>query len=208
MSDFIAMKTRIAREMKRGEITATTQAVEDAILDAIKHWETKRFWFNEIADTSKSTATSVRTVDISSTNIWSIDQIKVTIGNRDYPITKKSYAWIDAIDQGQWEGYPYHWAWYEKDTLRFYPIPNAVYVLRISGVRRLKPVLAADADTNEWMVEAEEIIRNYAKGLLFTDELRAPKLGDLYYSRAQEKYHPLKVETNVRASAGIVATYF
>ena len=46
MSTFGTMKSRIAREMKRGELSASASAVQDSILSAIEYFKRKRFYFN------------------------------------------------------------------------------------------------------------------------------------------------------------------
>ena len=46
MSTLGIMRTRIASEMKRGDISAGATTVIDAIVSAIKHFENERFFFN------------------------------------------------------------------------------------------------------------------------------------------------------------------
>lgn len=59
MSTLGTMRTRIAREMKRGDILATDASVIDAIVSAIGFYENERFFFNEFR-TSRSARWPVR----------------------------------------------------------------------------------------------------------------------------------------------------
>ena len=165
MSNYQTMRARVASEVKRGNLTADSTAVKNAVLDAIKFYETRRFSWNEFVDSSHTTTASSPVVTITSTlRIVRVDNIKLTIGTRFYPLSRTTYRNIDSIDSDQWSGYPEYWAWY-NEKLRLYPIPNDAYTLHISGVRRLEDISAeaGGSASNEWMVEGEVLIRLHAK---------------------------------------------
>ena len=60
MSDYGKIKSRISREMKRGELSVSSTAVAQSVIDAINHFAKRRFWFNtgyEEVVTTPDTAT-------------------------------------------------------------------------------------------------------------------------------------------------------
>lgn len=185
--NFGKMKSRIAREMKRGELSASSSAVQSAVLSAIKRFENRCFTWNEFQDEQITASASVSFVPLSRmTNIpVVIDSMKALIGNRDYPLDQKSYAFIDGIDSGQYYGYPEYYA-FHGDQIRLYPPPNSDITLKISGVWRL-PEISASASasaSNGWTNDGEELVRLQAKAMLFRDELRNPQLADYFEGEA------------------------
>jgi hypothetical protein len=211
MSTFGTMKARIAREMKRGELSACATAVQDSVLSAIKLVENYRFAFNEFNDvtvTASSSATYVpfsRILSDASVVPVKIDTIKVVVSGRDYPLDETTWAAIDSIDAGQWYGYPDRYA-VHSENIRLYPPPNQNMVLKIAGAKRLLEVTAgaAAAATNGWMVDAEEMIRCVAKGNLFRDELRNPTAADYFYGEAVKTRRELQRRATNLASSGRV----
>lgn len=213
MSTFGTMKARVAREMKRGELTACATAVQDSVLSAIQLVQNYRFAFNEFneatltASSSESFAALSRLKDSAGAVVVpaKIDTIKVLITSRDYPLTERAWAEIDAIDSGQWYGYP-EWYAIHAEKIRLYPAPNQDMILKVSGVRNLMEVTAGAAAgaTNGWMVDAEEMIRCIAKGNLFRDELRNPTAADYFFGEAVKTRRELQRRATNLASSGRV----
>mgnify|MGYP003641304019 FL=1 len=195
MSTLGIMRTRIASEMKRGDISAGASTVIDAIVSAIQHFENERFFFNEFNDTTTSASASVTYLSLSAfgINLVSVDTMKAVIGTRDYALSKEPWAEIDGKDSGQYYGYPSNYV-FHSNTVRLYPPPADNYLLKIAGVRQLMEVSAAAADsaTNGWMTDAEEMIRLHAKGNLFRDQLRAPQQADYFYAAAERCKNKVK----------------
>lgn len=207
MSTFGAMKTRIAREMKRGDLSADATAVKVAVVSAIDRYKQHRFTFNEFHDEVISASSSFTYVPISRMSVVpaKIDTIKVTIGTRDYPLYERAFSSIDAIDAGQWFGYP-EWFAIQGEEIRLYPPPNQDMAMKISGVKELSEVSAgaADAATNAWMTEGEELVRCLAKSFLFRDELRDFQKSEFFEMQAQRAAKELQRKANNLAAAGRV----
>lgn len=185
---FGAIKARISDEMKRGELSASATAVQNSVLDAIKFFEGRRFPFNEFIDATHTTTSGTYAVTITATlRIVNLDAVKVTVNNRLYALTPRTWQELESIDSGQWTGYPDYYARYDEDLLRLYPTPNGTYTVTLSGTRKLETVSAgaSASASNAWTGVAEEAVRLHAKGTLFRDQLRAPELAGAMFQEAE-----------------------
>ena len=210
MSTFGEMKARIAGEMKRGELVSSATAVSRAVLSAIQHFETERFPWNEFRDETHTTVADDPYLSITATlKIVKLDSVRVTIGARDYPLIEKDWSSIELIDSGQWAGYPEWWCWY-GEQIRMYPIPNDAYTVKLAGVRRLTEVTASASAsaTNSWMTDGEEMVRLYAKGSLFRDELRAPMLAQQMFTESMRARRQVKRTSTSLQGARVRPMYF
>jgi hypothetical protein len=166
MTTYADMKTRIARELHRSDLSSD---IALAIQSAISHYATKRFSFSEKQETVQTIAgqryygTTTESPGTLPTDIVEIDTISTTVNNRTYKLDQTSFEHLDSIDSGvtPLTGYPRLWAWY-AGKIRVYPSPNDEYDLKISYHCNVAAP-TADADTTAWMTTAEELIRNRAK---------------------------------------------
>lgn len=200
MSTYGTMQTRIADEIKRTDLTSQIQL---AILSAVNFYKTDRFWWNE----SRSDASTVADQEYYGlpADFLALDFIGVTVSSRYYQLVPKSAHEIDEINwgAGTYTGYPAYFALYENN-LRLYPIPNAVYTLRIAYLKQLT-ALSASADSNEWTVTAEELIRLHAKADLLENVIRGPEaVGESQALRFRERevYSQVRFNADLRRSSG------
>lgn len=202
MSTLGTMRTRIAREMKRGDILATDASVIDAIVSAIGFYENERFFFNEFRDESFSAVASTAYQTLTITPVI-IDSVKALIGTRDYPLISKTWGELEAIDSGQFEGYPDYYAWH-SDELRLYPPPNDSYTIKVSGVKILTEVSvsATNATSNAWTTDAKDMIRLHAKSVLWRDELRNVDTSKQFLEAAVMERASLKRRTTRLTGSG------
>jgi hypothetical protein len=160
MSTFGTMKSRIADELSRSDLT--TQ-IGYEILSAIKHYETQRWWFSEARATA-STVSGEAYVALPS-DFRDEDSIKITESGDFYQLKRRAYDWMEEIDPGStMTGIPEFYSIYQEQ-LRLYPVPDDAYVLTFSYVKD-QAALSDDADTNDWMVAGEELIRSRAKAAI------------------------------------------
>lgn len=116
---------------------------------------------------------------------------------------------IEALaDSSAASGEPYGFVYFGQ-RIRLYPIPNAVYTVRLQlGPYRLTP-LAVDSDSNAWLNEAYDMIKARAKYLIHKDTTKDPGLAAEALSDYQDQFLVLKAETSARNGAGrIVPTQF
>lgn len=191
MSNFGTMKRRIETEMVRGDISNSSTVVNNAVIDAIKHFQVRPTWFNEFNNSAHVTTASSEWVTLSaSVGEVQLYSVKIRIsGTRDYPLSEDGYQAIDRIDSAQYTGYPEVYSYFGK-KLRLYPIPDAEYTLLMSGVAVLPEIsiAAASTATNAWMTFGEEPIRLRAKGNLFRDYVRNIQAAEVFYTDAEKQW--------------------
>lgn len=186
------MKDRIARELGRTDLT--TQ-IADEISSAIAHYERERFWFNEARETATMTAGQANFAV--PTDMLEIDEMTVTYNGHPLPLEQRDWHWYrdiagDDADAGQ--GTPENFVYY-ANQFWWYPIPDDAYPVTWSGVKQLA-ALSGDSDSNEWMVEGEELIRTRAREAVKINYLKEPAsiavmtqmaaVGQPFYSSAEK----------------------
>ena len=211
MTTLGTMMDRIADEINRSDLTSQ---IQKAIKTAIKTYDKDRFWFNESRSFTFSTVagqefyTSSDNTNIP--NLLAIDTIQVAITSTDkYLLQRVPYEQIEAIssnttvDQGQ----PTWFAYYGKQ-LRLYPIPDAVYTVRVSAVWALDD-LSATSDTNAWMTDGETLIRSRAKRELYTHVIRDTDGAAAMAQAEITELKDLRSASSMRGATGVVqATEF
>lgn len=204
MTTYGLMQDRIADELDRTDLTTQIQR---GIKTAIKAYEKTRFWFNESRALTFSTVagqefyTSTDSTDIPTLLV--IDSVQVAISTTDkYLLERVPYEQIEAISTNgtQDQGQPTWFCYYNKQ-LRLYPIPDAVYTIRVSGVFALTD-LSLTSDTNNWMTDAEILIRQRAKRVIYTDVILDPELAQIAATSEKEELRELMKGSGKRASSG------
>ena len=193
MSNYGTMQARIASELRRGDISASSSVVTNAIQTAILHYQNKRFHFNEETDETIYTSQGEPYLSSVPADIIQIDSLKVVIGTRDY-------QYIDYIDSGQWTGFPEIYTYY-KDLVRLYPIPNGNYQMKFSHQKRLS-TLSGDADTNAWMTTGEHMIRARAKGEIYMNYLHNTAKAHEFYGEAEMARSSILDESEAKLYSG------
>ena len=186
MTTYLIMQNRIADELVRDDLS---EQIKKAINDAIKSWEGIRLKFNEkryliqtVVDTEFYDFTTPTLLNKDETAVEAGETIleldadpTITINNRPYPLTPRTEAWFGrfAVGAATQTGQPDSYGIFARQ-LRLFPIPDGVYDINFAaGLARLGPnPLAADGDTNDWMIEGEPLTRQQAKLLIYRDLLR------------------------------------
>jgi hypothetical protein len=194
MTTYSAMQARIADEFVNESIT--TSQITNAIQTAIKHYERDPFWFNQKTGTfatvaSQETYTTSANADIP--YIVRIDSLRSSFGNVLRPV---SYDHIQDMQDGSVKGPPGFYTRYEN-KIYLYPIPDAVYTMTMSYIYKLA-ALSAGTDTNAWVDECEEMIRQAAKRILCTDILHDDEMAQRYAELERVAYDRIRRENNQR----------
>lgn len=187
MANYATMYGRILSELTRNDITAQAQ---NAIQSAISFYEDTPFWFNdEIATASTTNATEYYALP---TDFRRDRSLTCTVNGNAYPLKRRSQKTLDNwfINSTNYTGYPSDYSIY-KEQFRLYPIPNGTYTLTLSYVKKLSAI-SADADTNAWMVEGEELIRSRAEYDLCMRVLKKPDWASLFKGLETEVLDNLK----------------
>lgn len=163
MADLATLKSRIASEIHRSDLTS---AIAYAIGDAVKQYQSRRFAFNQTRGTF-STAVGTEFYD-SLTDIASIDTVTMTVNGRKVVLDEWAYGYMERVNTTtNTNNQPWAWSWYDE-KIRLYPIPDAVYTMTVSYVQKVD-VPSTDGASNIWTTEAEELIRHAAKKRIYRD---------------------------------------
>jgi hypothetical protein len=164
------LRARILDDLERDQTNDGTR-IDNCIDDAIAFYQPKRFFFNESAGVALSTVAAQQTYTFSTptttgditTEFYEIDGVYVTASGTVYDLDVQNYndilSWTDTSTPSS---RPTDWA-YAARRLIFYPIPDAIYTMSLTGhIKVAKPANDAETD-NPWMTEAFELIRSAAK---------------------------------------------
>ena len=206
MATLGVMKARIADEIARSDLTSQ---IALAIQTAIEFHDGKRFSFNEAQDTFSTVAAQEWYTETDATWIIDVrrfDSVRITVSGRPYPLTKRTFAWMERFSAGTpTSGDPTDYCYYKRN-IRLYPVPNAVRTISVSYVQKLED-LATDADENAWTDEAEELTRLRAKIILFEDVIRddaAFKEADRIRLKEGEVLSKMITQYNASGGAGFL----
>lgn len=190
------MQTAIADQLVDSALTVAQ--IKAAIQSAIKHYERKPFYFNQKKAATFSTVASqeyygtAANADIP----YIIKFESFQIGTYKSTVRATDHAAIEASQSGSITGQPNAYAYYEQ-KIRLYPMPDAVYTATLSYIYRLT-ALSADGDTNAWVEDAEELIRQSAKRILALDILHADDIAQRCWNREKEVFDELEAENRRR----------
>lgn len=168
---FLDLQNRIASDLTRDDLTSQ---IKNAIGDAVKHYETSRFWWNVTRSQTFQTvalqqgygATDLAAIP----NIISVDNLFLTVPGSLFALDfyeVDEFEWLAAANTSPGKPNIYTRA---DGQIRLWPVPIMAYTMRPHMHYRLS-ALSADADTNAWCNEAEQLIRCHAKLLLYANVL-------------------------------------
>jgi len=207
MTTYAVMRSRIADELVNDGDISTSQ-INNAIQSAIADYAGEQFWFNEAVGTfstvsSQELYTSAALSDIPT--IIKILSLRIAnTGSYATYINGVSNDIIEDMQDGTLFGQPRFYSRF-ANKIRLYPIPDAVYSMKISYISTFT-ALSADADTNAWMTDGEEVIRQAAKKRLATDILSDDALAQRCAVMEDKAYDGLRMENRNRRSQQLMRT--
>lgn len=206
MGTFLDLRNSIATDLTRSDLDAQTKS---AIQDAIKAYETERFWFNQTRKLTFSTVAGQFNYGAAALaqipNVIEYDE--VFLYDPGAPTTKAALV-KQEVDNFEWligstaAGRPTDYC-YSEGELLLWPTPNAIFTVRPIMHYRLS-ALVGDGDSNAWTNEAENLIRAHAKMILCANVVE----DDAGASRMQAQIPFLKSrldeETTSRMATGTI----
>ena len=208
MATFATIRSRIADDINRSDLTSQ---INTAINRAISYYAKRyRFWFNETTATFNTVASqgSYTSTDTSITNIREIDYVKIAIqSNNNYELVPVTYKTLQDDNVSNHTGDPAEYAYY-KENFFLYPVPNAAKTITVSYVKSYTD-LSADADTNDFTEEAEDLIESHASAWVYARVLKDYDAATVSKAEEKEALAALMSETARMISTGrIVSTDF
>jgi hypothetical protein len=205
MSTLGTLKAEIASDLDRTDLTA---AIASAITSAISHYQRTRFYFNELTTVTFSTVDGRESYDVGDAAAIpyavQIDQAQITVSGQIRVMARRNYLELAALyDTSASEGEPTNWSYYDQ-TVWLYPIPGAVYSVKLIGLFRVDAPASDGEAGNPWMTEAYELIRCRAKAYLGIHRTRDPELVQMMQMAEADALRRLVAETGLRNGTGMI----
>lgn len=209
MTTLALLKAEIADDLERSDLTTEIAA---EIPRAIRHYQTRRFWFNESRDETFSTVSGQRLYsssdDAAIPKFITLDQVTLLYGT--------SLEDLERIQPREWEGLvangatgrPTCWTYFNRQ-IGLYVIPDAAYTVRLIGHIMLDAP-ASDSETgNLWMTEAFDLLRARVCAMLYLRKLRRPDLAQGHRLVEEDELKRMHIESASRIGTGyIIPTEF
>lgn len=213
MTTLAVMKQRIADELARADLTSM---IAYAVSDAIKHYQSTRWFFNESREITFDTVNGQEFYDKYDNayiaTIMKIDYAKVTVQGTQYTLARTDPEEHESNTTNV-NGQPWSYSYYGQQ-MRLYPVPNQTWEVRIAGHFQY-PEPASDTEKyNPWMTEGERLIRARAKLNLVRNVNAAglePTFNDkailIFKDEIAEAERELKSRTNIMTGSGKIKPY-
>lgn len=202
MGTYLDLQNAIASDLTRTDLTSQ---IKSAILDAVRHYETSRFYFNVTRSLTFSTVigkAAYGAVDLAQIPyIISLDALFLIDGGRPYELEKyeaDEFEWMQSATTGN--GRPCAYTYIDSNIL-LWPTPVAVYTM-LPHMHYKLTELSADTDTNAWTNDAEQLIRCHAKMLLYANVLEDNDGMQRMMAQVQSHKDPLDYKTSARMATG------
>lgn len=211
MSTYLELQNQLADEIRPGKTAATiaggvSQAnLQTAILNAVKHYERRKFYFNQKTNTFSTVADqeyydSSGLADLAT--LIEILAMTVTVSGSKFPVRSADFTALNVAQDGSAKSFPDYYAYFAQ-KIRLYPIPDAVYTIALAYHYR-PTALAVDADTNAWTTDAEELIRNRARWDIATNKLRNDPMAARAKNNEMDALREILRETKQRISNSVL----
>lgn len=203
MTTLAVLKARITTELRRSDLASQ---IADAIATAISAYQGNNFWFNKKRSSTFVTVaaqefyTSSDDADIG--NIEKIDYLTLVNGGTVYTLTEMTGHEGEMLAQvTATSGQPLWFSFYDG-SIRLYPVPDAVYTVRVGGtIKVAAPASDAEA-SNPWMIEGEALIRHRAKFEIGTHVLFDDKLSAAAATGVEDALTVLRIRTAQKQQTG------
>lgn len=201
MPSYIDLQNRIATDLTRTDLASQ---IQNAIQDAIKHYEHDRFWFNTTRALTFATVNAQSAYGASDLaqipTLIRIDHLFLPLGNSVFDLDYYEPDQFEYIAANGAPGKPTCYTYVDSQIL-LWPVPNAVYTLRPHMHYRLS-ALSNSTDSNAWCNEAEQLIRTHAKLILYMDVLEDNDGAGRMQAKIQSLKDKLDFESSARESSG------
>jgi hypothetical protein len=199
MATFADLKSEIATDLNRTDLT--TQ-IDQAVKDAVQYHAAERFWFNETRDYTLSTVAGTSDYTLSTvsgvTDFIKVDYVQVAISSTNkFMLDRVSPEEMEDLLSVTTSAQPSYWSYYNS-TFRFYPIPDAVYTIRIAG-HCVLTALSGASDSNAWTTHARNLIRAAARKFVFARNIRNMPLAQISEVDEGRELDRLRRETSRRS---------
>lgn len=196
MATLSELINEVCDDLNRDDLTAQCS---DAVVMAIRHFDSRRWWFSEGSATF--TTTSTTSAYPLASNFRDMDYMEVALpGDNWQEVKETDFPTIRNMLQGQSViGYPNKFAIYDEQIHLAYQ-PNDAYQVRYFYTKTLSD-LTAEA-SNAWTTDCKELIRARAAKNVALRTLHDLELASMQGTIEQEEYVRLLDENDRRTTSG------
>jgi len=204
MSDRATMLAEMAEDMLRSDTTLFTNKINAAI----RHYQPRRFFFNESRSVTFNTVASTDVYRFGTgleitTEFYRLDSVFITIAAQDVrELERVNYVDLEALAGNDTNtGEPSQYAFINK-AIRLWANPDAIYSTRLTGhIKAAAPASDDEAD-NPWMVEAYDLIMSRAKAELYAHSYEDPNNAAIMQQAEASALRSLQDATHDKVSTG------
>ena len=194
MATLAELVNEVSDDIARTDLTAQCS---DAVVMAIRHYDHKRWWFNEASSTFTTTA-STTTYALPS-DFRSIDYLEARItGDEFQEVIQHDFPTIKKMLEGSSvTGYPEAFAIRDEKVWLAYT-PNDAYTVRMYYIRSLADMTAGAS--NSWTTDCKDLVRAAASRTVATRTLHDAELVNFMATIEQAELARLLAENDRRVS--------
>lgn len=198
------MLAEMADDMLRSDTTLFTNKINAAI----RHYQPRRFFFNESRSVTFSTVASTDLYRFGvgleiTTEFYRLDSVFITIDTQDVrELERVNYVDLEALaDNNTDTGEPSQYAFINK-AIRLWANPDAIYSTRLTGHIKAAAPATDDEIDNPWMVEAYDLIMSRAKAELYAHSYEDPNNAAVMQQAEASALRSLQDATHDKVSTG------
>ncbi len=206
MATLADLRARIADDLDRSDLTSQIDA---AIRDAVEHYESERFVFNEVVGATATFSSSVDSIPLASLPVafTRVDRIRIDDGGADLvDLVPRDYAWLMAAQDARAVARPVEYCIY-ADRIQLDSRPDRDYAAILDGVRRISTASAA-TDSSAWFNDGKRLVRARAKAELYAHVIKEFPQAEAMAAVERREYRALKQKLNTRNSGRVRPTEF
>jgi hypothetical protein len=195
MATFGELQTQVSSRLKDPNNTSVSASiVADVLNEALQYWSKKPYWFNEFRDVVTLTEDDpVLTLTTDAQYVFDTGGITIDYANTRWPVKKITSDEYDCLNV-QGRGIPYAWV-YRNGGYELYGYPDAAYTALVRGIKNYTD-LSGDSDTNDFTINAPDLLRYEALARLYGEFRQDPKMEAYYAARATNEHTNLRQATN------------
>lgn len=202
MSNLGDLRAQVEDDLARSDLT--TQ-IESAIKQAVRSYETDRFWFNEVSGSTVTLSSSVAMIDLATLSpTWmKLDRVRRKLSDNNYvDLIPRDYAYIMASQDTALLTTPLEYCIY-GNAIQFDCRAAADTTLVLDGVRRISTA-SASTDASAWFNEGVDLIRARTKKDIALHVIMDADLTTAMDAAERLAYSTLKGRTNRLKTSGFI----
>ena len=210
MATFGELQTSVsARILDASQTAVSSSSVAASINNSIRYWKYKRFWFNQVSDTSTMTLEDATIPLPSDFLVPTKDNGAFVIEYSDmrYPLCKISDNEYNGLFLDNGYGLPSAYARIGQ-SYEVYPIPDRAYTIRREYLKDYA-VLSSSSDTNDFTNYADRLLMLWSCADLSAEFRRDLEMENYFRNAARDEYNLLQMMTQKSNGTGSleISTY-